>query len=375
MNARNTLIIFCIFTLLGLLSSIHMNILDHLTGGHMLHTQSLFIIFAHWYFWALLTPLIYWIVKRFPVRSNHLIRDLAFNILISVLVSVVKQLLDEMAIRFVIESFPPFPGPFGFPADAGFAASFFFALLSPRGFTVLLIYWVIVAVIYALQYGKKLKESELASSRMETLLARSQLQAIQMQIQPHFLFNTLNSISSLLRENVEAADEVITKLSDMLRYSLSKSDMQEVRLVEEIEFLKCYLEIEQVRFQNRLEVVFDINPQVSNARVPNMLLQPLVENSIRHGVSKQSTPVVISIQVHPVRDSLELVVQDTGPGIALKDQRPIREGIGLTSTRKRLQQLYGSNYEIEFITPKKKGSMIRITIPLLFKQMEASVWN
>src|SRR5262249_12543584 len=195
----------------------------------------------------------------------------------------------------------------------------------------LLIYWIIVVVNHAFDYYQKYREREMRALDLEKRLAQAKLQALQMQLNPHFLFNTLHSISSLMHRDVEAADRMIDRLSDLLRSALEGSDTQEGELQDELEFLKRYLEIEQPRLGDRLTVKMDIEPDTLRARVPNLILQPLVENAIRHGIEPRARPGRIELRAQRKDATLALEVRDNGIGI--KEGELFDEGVGLSNTR------------------------------------------
>lgn len=357
-NLRSGSIVLGVFTLFGLLSTIQfwLFIGMHRTPFEIPATFDSFfqiglISFSQWYLWALLTPVLQWISRTYPIRSQTLSKDIQINLILTLTIIVGKLFLDE-TIDYVI----------GFPPDRTepFGERFIFSMLSPKSFGYFLIYWTIMAFIYSLQYNKKLREREIVSSQLEAQLAQAQLNALKAQLQPHFLFNTLNSISSLLRENVDAADDMITNLSDMLRYSLNNINVQEVSLREEIDFLQHYLDIEQIRFQDRLITEIQVEPAALDARVPSMILQPIVENSIRHGISKQSTPGKVSILANKNRTELEITVIDTGAGFEADCGA---EGIGLSNTRERLEKLYGASFSLNFERSPEKETIVKITIP------------
>src|SRR5262249_40591374 len=188
---------------------------------------------------------------------------------------------------------------------------------------------------------------ELKASQLEARLAQAQLQALKMQLHPHFLFNTLHAISALMRKDVEEADRMITRLSDLLRLTLENVGAQEATLRQELEILGRYLEIEQRRFGDRLQVKMEIEPETLDARAPNLILQPLVENAIRHGIAPRSAPGLIEIRASRAGDKLELQVRDNGVGLPTDHREPIKEGVGLANTRARLEQLYGAAYRFE----------------------------
>ena len=225
----------------------------------------------------------------------------------------------------------------------------------------LLIYWVVVSVSHAFDYYRKYQEREVRASELEKHLAQAKLQALQMQLNPHFLFNTLHAISSLMHKDVEAADRMIARLSELLRAALESTDTQEVTLQEELDFLGRYLEIEQTRFGNRLTVRMAIAPETRCAQVPNLVLQPLVENAIRHGIEPHAKPGEIELRARRDDGRLVLQVQDNGAG--LPAHRPPEEGVGLSNTRARLQQLYGHAHQLEFSNVPEGGLLVSVTIP------------
>ena len=199
---------------------------------------------------------------------------------------------------------------------------------------------------------------------METRLVEAQLHTLQRQMQPHFLFNTLNTISALMHRDVDAADAMIARLSDLLRMSLQRVGVQEVELKEELDFLSKYLEIEQTRFRDRLSVVFDIQADTLDALVPNLLLQPLVENAIKHGIGPRPTPGQIVVRSRRVGAMLELDVQDNGVGLSAARLTDFNRGVGLSNTRSRLDHLYGSLHRFEFRQPAEGGLLVLIAIPM-----------
>ena len=190
-------------------------------------------------------------------------------------------------------------------------------------------YWAIVGLSHALRYQREARDRELSGAQLETHLVEAQLQALQRQLQPHFLFNTLNTISALMHRDVDAADDMIARLSDLLRISLQTVGVQEVTLKEELDFLSKYLEIEQTRFRDRLTVVFDVHPDTLDALVPNLVLQPLVENAIKHGIGPRPTPGQIEIRARNAGALLELEVQDNGVGLSAARLTDFNRGVGL----------------------------------------------
>jgi LytS/YehU family sensor histidine kinase len=186
-----------------------------------------------------------------------------------------------------------------------------------------------------------------------------------MQLHPHFLFNTLHSISALVHKNADAADKMIARLGDFLRLTLENSGAQEVSLQEELEFLKCYLEMERIRFEDRLTVQMDIEPQALGARLPNLILQPIVENAIRHGISPRTSPGRIEIEARRLNGTLQVLVTDNGPGLPSDSNTGsiIKAGVGLANTQARLKQLYGNQHRLDLSNAASGGLTVILEIP------------
>ena len=224
-------------------------------------------------------------------------------------------------------------------------------------------YASILAFVHAWDYYQRYRDRELRASRLEAQLAEARLGALEMQLHPHFLFNTLNTIATLIHEDADAADRMVTRLSDLLRVVLRREAGQTVSLAEEIDFVRKYLEIESVRFQDRLEVRWRIDPNAHQATVPKLLLQPLVENAVQHGVAQVDGPCLIEITVRRVDEKVHLKVMDNGPGIGDGCDSDDRAGIGLRNTRDRLQQLYGCRFSLKLEHQPDGGCATCVTIP------------
>jgi LytS/YehU family sensor histidine kinase len=212
----------------------------------------------------------------------------------------------------------------------------------------LMTYLFLVGLAHALVFRRESEQRALDAARLETRLVEAQLQALQRQLHPHFLFNTLNTIAGLIRTNVNAADVMIDQLGDLLRMALNTSDQQEVPLKQELEGLGKYLDIEQTRFGSRLRVLMHIDPDTLDAEVPNLLLQPLVENAIRHGVSPHSRPGWIAVEANRHHDRLMLRIRDSGYGVPPERLVALNSGVGLANTRARLEHLYPRSHEFTF---------------------------
>jgi two-component system LytT family sensor kinase len=235
-------------------------------------------------------------------------------------------------------------------------------------------YAMILLVGYVITYHRRHQEEESKISRLEAELAQTQLQMTQaqlqtlkMQLQPHFLFNTLHSISDLLHEDAEAADEMLARLGDFLRMTLVNSGAQAVKLQEELEFLRCYLEIELVRFHDRLTVEMEIEPETLEARVPNLILQPIVENAFRHGIMARVGHGRIAIRSCCRDGRLRLEVQDNGPGLHADSsaEHRLKRGLGFKLTRERLERLYATPQCFQLSDAPEGGLQVTLEIPYL----------
>jgi two-component system, LytTR family, sensor kinase len=223
----------------------------------------------------------------------------------------------------------------------------------------LLRYWAVVAIEHTISYHREVRERELAASQLRTQLAEAKLEVLKRQLHPHFLFNTLNSISVLMFENVAQANRMLLRLSELLRAGLTSDSPHEVSLERELSFLERYVDIERIRFGERLTVDIDVDPNTLGARVPNLLLQPLVENAIRYGVAAIDRPGTVAIRAEKQGSELRLQVRDDGPGLAKNAKR----GVGLSNTEARLRQLYGNDQRLELTSPNDGGVLVSIAIP------------
>ena len=239
-----------------------------------------------------------------------------------------------------------------------------FGYLYPNLDRWLLVYWVILLMSHAFNYYNSYRKGELKASQLRTQLVQAQLEALKMQMQPHFLFNTLHSISALLSKDTEAARKMITRLGDFLRLTLENAGATEVTLQQEIEFLNGYLEIERIRFRDRLTTEITIDPLVLNALVPNLILQPIVENALRHAIGNCNAGriEIVAAQRNGV---LRIEVMDNGPGLAAERQTRAHagKGVGLTNTRARLSALYGGEHLFELTNRPSGGLTVTLEIP------------
>jgi two-component sensor histidine kinase len=258
--------------------------------------------------------------------------------------------------------------PMNFPGAGVFRAPFSMpptALVILRNATYQLpTFWAVLGLAHALLFYGRSRDRERRGLELESRLNQARLQALRMQINPHFLFNTLNSISSLVYDQPKVADEMIGSLSDLLRVTLNTSHRQEVALREELEFLDQYLFIEQTRFGDRLTVTKEIDPTVLDAAVPNLILQPLVENAFKHGIEARLGPGAITVSAKRDGERLRLEVSDSGRGSPAGSPPRLIEGVGLSNTRARLRGLYGDRATVVFGPRPEGGFQVVMQLPL-----------
>lgn len=225
--------------------------------------------------------------------------------------------------------------------------------------TNLLFMWAVIASFHGLRIYRKFKTRELEAARLETRFAEAQNLALRMQLQPHFLFNTLNSISALVHSNPDGADEMITRLGDFLRATLEAPQEQWVTLRRELAFIKDYLAIEEIRFQDRLRVHLDVPVELMECRVPSLLLQPLVENALKHGLADRPQGGTLQLRARLDSGCLVLAIQDDGEGYV-----PGREGVGLVNVRSRLGLLYKGQARLDLLGGVGRGTLVELRLPL-----------
>jgi LytS/YehU family sensor histidine kinase len=224
-------------------------------------------------------------------------------------------------------------------------------------------YLAIVLIAHAVWYYQSFREREIRATQPETQLTKARLKALKSQMQPHFLFNTMHSISALMLTDVAAADKMITRLSDFLRLNLENDDVQFTALNRELEFVNSYLEIEKVRFEDRLNLRFSIDPNTFDAQVPHLLLQPLVENAIQHGIARLAQGGELAISSSRDGDQLNITVRDNGPGLTKTERSKLIGGLGLRATRERLQTIYGNDHTFEIRSRASGGVEVEFRIP------------
>ncbi len=293
-----------------------------------------------WGTWALFAPAVLVLARRVPFERGGILRALAVHALAAAVVIAAKLWVDAQALGLALRRAPRIS-----PTEIHMA---------------LLTYAALVAAVHVAALRRNARERELFASRLESRLAQAQLQELQAQLHPHFLFNTLHAISALVRSDPEAADRTIAALADLLRLSLQNRGAQEVPLRQEIDFVRRYLEIEQTRFRGRLEVAFAIDSAALDGRLPALVIQPLVENAIRHGISPRVAKGFLRIAAARREDTLCVEVEDDGVGLP---PGGVHEGVGLANTRARLEQLYGKGDRLTLLSREGGGVRALLRIP------------
>ena len=310
-----------------------------------------------WLAWAPLTLAMVWLARRFSLIGGAWKSSLLIHLPAFVLLSIVHS----AAATFITLSIKPFD-------EMGDSPTLFWPRFLSRipGTLVpdLLIYGGVIGICYALDFYRKYREREVVATRLEAQLAQAQLDALRMQLHPHFLFNTLNNIVGLVRDNRNnAAVNMLVGLSDLLRHTLDHSARQEVELREELNFIKLYLSIQEMRFSDRLGIEFNIDPATTKALVPNLILQPLTENALRHGIARSADSGVIGISSAVENGHLRLTVYDNGAGLPPDWQLHNCAGIGLANTAARLQQLYDDDHQFDIRNRDGGGVEVVIVMP------------
>lgn len=353
-----TWLLFAIATAFALSSSFQGYWLGRVKHEPLVPHEILWLLalnFLYWYIPALLAPAIMsWATserltrKRWPVQALvHVVCALAYSVVhTAVMMALRAALLAQTGL------------PDDFPGWWNYTLAHYLTQLD----WLLMTYLVLIGLAHALAYRRESETRALNAAQLETRLVEAQLQALQRQLHPHFLFNTLNTISGLIHTDAAAADTMIDQLGDLLRMTLHTSMTQEVPLKDELDVLQKYLEIEQTRFGNRLRVSMHIQPDTLDAQVPNLLLQPLVENAIRHGIAPNARHGWIEIHADRTDADLTLQIRDSGDGLPPERLMALNRGVGLENTRARLEHLYPSAFQFTF-TNLDRGFCVTVRIP------------
>lgn len=310
-----------------------------------------------WVAWAPLTLVMIWIARRWSLVGATWKRHLPLHLVGFLFVSAIHS----AAATALTLSIKPFD-------NLGSGSLYFWprylSRLKGAFGSDLLIYGAVIGVCYAFDYYRKYRERESLAAQLESQLAQAQLESLRTQLQPHFLFNTLNGIVGLVRDRRnETAVSMLVGLSDLLRHTLEYSNQQEVELREELDFLKLYLNLQQMRFSDRLQVLLDIDPDLRHALVPSLILQPLAENALRHGIGHSTASGVVGVSARRENGNLKLKVFDNGVGLSENWQLKSGGGIGLANTAARLQQLYNGNHRLDIQNRAEGGVEVVVVVP------------
>jgi two-component system LytT family sensor kinase len=302
-------------------------------------------------FWSLVTPLVLFVMNRFPLDRGVRLRNAALHLVIycglAALYSIYYYRVDLWQT----------PNP-----AANLRTSFLGIFYVAFADGLIKYYGPILVAGYIAVHYARLREQEFRAAALASQLTQAQLRALKMQLQPHFLFNTLHSISSLVYTDAQRADRMIAELSDLLRLTLEERDFVSVR--QEIEYVKKYLQIEQTRFSDRLTAHFDVGPQTLDCLVPALILQPIVENAVKHGIARKLDGGTISVKTFVQGNWLHLRVHDNGDGLHQRNStNSARQGVGLSNTRERLEQVYTENFELRVNSTSDSGTTVEILTP------------
>lgn len=301
--------------------------------------------------WALMAPLILQMRQKMPLSRGRWLGGIGFHLMMSFVVMATYYLGRMLAYMLFWEKHW---GDFWSTAFMSFYG---------RNIIDMAYYWAVLAVGYGLEIHQRYKNEELKAVQLEARLVETELKALREQLRPHFLFNTLNTIAVLVRENKnDEAVTLIARLSSLLRMSLDSTRVHEVTVRQEMDFLERYIEIQKARFSDRLNVAIAIEPAAMEARIPNLLLQPLVENAIVHGIASKTGPGRVDIVGRVEDGRLHLEVRDDGPGLDHGLKRT-KEGIGLSNTRERISKIYGAQGQISLRSEPGRGVSVQIVLP------------
>jgi two-component sensor histidine kinase len=348
-------LIFGVWTVIGLVFSAQWYFAAFRSDQPVPWSRALYVQMSWGYLWALATPLVLWLIHRFPVDKQNWRRNVPTHLLTSTLLTFIVGITGHTFLYFVYGR--PAGRPYLFQNSLRHAIGNYTEGIG--------IYLLIAFLFSAYGYYQRYRQGMLRASQLEAQLSQAQLQALKMQLHPHFLFNTLHSISALLYKDTEAARKMITRLGDFLRLTLENSGTQEVTLKQEMEFLRCYLEIERIRFQDRLTTRLFVDPNALDTLVPNLILQPIVENAIRYAIAPRSTPGEIEILAQQEDGFLRIRIRDDGPGLPMNRSVDslFKKGLGLVNTQARLDHMYGAEHRFEIANDPDGGLAVTLEIP------------
>jgi signal transduction histidine kinase len=352
---RRQLLLFAIWSIPGLiLASSTYALYTSKDESSMSLAKAFIWRFPEWQVWALATPLIVWLGRRFSMARPW--RSLPIHLAANTVIAIAEVWVYCLCGRLI--------------GEEHFVTTPFIELvpvfLLKSAFLEIVVYWLVIVADHALHYQRRLRESAAQQARLEAQLVEAQLDALKMQLHPHFLFNTINAIGVLMRKGEAASSiKMLNGLADLLRRSLSRLRVELVPLREELDFIERYLDIETTRFPDRLRVALDIDPDAREAKVPNLILQPLVENAIKHGIAPRVRGGAIEISARVRGDRLVIEIRDDGVGLAPGQAAGGEShGVGLSHVRKRLEQLYPGAHRFSLEPREPAGAVATLEIPL-----------
>lgn len=355
-NNRLMVALFVVLWFFLFLTSVSKTYSYHVRQGFEIELDYIILrSFLIWGIAVLFAPLVIKMARRFPLGGEEPKKHLFLHIIVSIFIIPVHASLYRLAI---MRWYPQVEWSLVSFVKAMPTIIYWLILVSP------LTYWLIIATFYLKTYYEQYRDRQVRNAELEAELASIQLHVLKLQLHPHFLFNTLHNINSLIYEAPDLADQALDLLKDLLRKSVEKANRQQVRLSEEVEFTRTYLEIEKMRFGDKLSVEMDIEDQAAECYIPTLMLQPLVENSVKHGISQRIRGGKIRIVARTDEDYLTLTVEDDGPGPddSLKD---LQLGIGLNNNIQRLKRLY-EEHHFDLSTSESGGARVTIRIPVRY---------
>jgi two-component sensor histidine kinase len=375
MTRAELLGVFAFWTMLAVLTAAN-RVADQRDFGVSIvsRTIPIALAFQQMYTWALITPLVFWLAGRFSIDRSNAAQRIALLLGIGVVVAFAVDRLNSSLVTAFHPRYQPSGLAFPIGARSGPGSSGFFSVLrGPMILNHFIIYIGVLSAGFARDYFLRYRARELETARLQSetarlvgQLAEARLSALNAQLNPHFLFNTLNAVSSLVERDPRGVRRMIARLSELLRYTLNGASETEVVLAQEVAFLERYLEIMQIRFQDQLEIEVNLADDAREALVPSLILQPLVENAVKHGVDKISGRGRIRIQARREVGRLVLSVSDNGPGpsgMQTAGDADGEGGVGLENIRQRLAQLYGGAQSLVVVESPDGGTVAQIVIP------------
>ena len=319
-------------------------------GYHILHP------FINFGFWAFLSPLVWRTVLRYRPDQGFTYSKLSAWILAGLGLAMAHEIITTLVYfggRYISGTLV---------IESNFYQERLYALLGGF-FSRFIEYWMLFFGLTIWGYYQAFKKQKLKLAQIKAELFETKLEALKAQLHPHFLFNTLNSISALMTKDTEKAQKVLSNLAQLLRTLFKNDGDHMVTLSEELQFIKNYLDIESVRFSDRLQICYQVDPETRKALVPRLILQPLVENSLKHGICNCARGGTVTLSSHQMNGSLLLTVSDNGKGLSEPEKWQEIKGVGLKNTRERLKQFYEDDYQIEIQSQTDQGFTITIRIP------------